>query len=395
MATTQVACLLIEHFDYQLHTVTDPELRGRPVIIGDYGYGVVDLSKKAEAYGITVGMPLRQAFARTRNAVLIEPDFGLYRRSWTRVLDTLHNVTPLVENQGRGLAFIDVDGFERLYNDEANLLRALQSAVPASIESRLGVAPGKFPAYVAAWDALPDRAFRAPEDLASFLSPKTVHLLPVDWEVRDRLDSFGLGTLGKVASQQMGPLQAQFGPTGRFIWELAQGISKQPLKPHRAEDVVEESLVFPTPTASMHPLLVAVRWLLERVYRSPLLHGRFARAADLRGDVLNKRPWVQRVTFRESLGDADRAFTSIKFALDSLSLPGALEGLSLTLTGITGEAGAQLSFNTDVRKRENLAEALRQVRERTEGRTPIYRVQEMEPWSRHPERRHVLVEYAV
>jgi DNA polymerase-4 len=142
-------------------------------------------------------------------------------------------------------------------------------------------------------------------------------------------------------------------------------------------------------------LLVAIRWLLERVFRNPLLYGRFARAADLRGDVLNKRPWVQRVTFRDALGDPDKAFTSIKFALDSLSLPGALEGLSLTITGITGEAGAQLRFNTDVRKRENLIEVLRQVRERTEGRIPIYYVKEMEPWSRHPERRHVLVEYAV
>ena len=104
---------------------------------------------------------------------------------------------------------------------------------------------------------------------------------------------------------------------------------------------------------------------------------------------------VGRDALGEALGDADRAFISIKFALDSLALPGALEGLSLNFTGITGEAGAQLSFNTDVRRRENLAEALRQVRERTEGRIPIYRIQEMEPWSRHPERRHVLVEYAV
>jgi nucleotidyltransferase/DNA polymerase involved in DNA repair len=395
MATVQVACLLIEHFDYQIQAVADPSLRGRPVIIGDYSRGVVDISKEAEDHGITVGMPLRQALARTRNAVLIEPDLGLYHRSWKRILDTLHNVTPLVEDQERGLAFVSVDGLERLYKSETNLLRALQSAVPAYVESRLGLAPEKFPAYVAAWDALPDRAFKAPEDLAGFLSPKTIHLLPVEWGVRDRLDSFGLGTLGKIASQQVGPLQAQFGPTGRLIWELAQGINDQPLKPYRTEDVVEESLVFPTPTASMNPLLVAIRWLLERAYRNPQLRGRFARAVDLRGDVLNKRPWVQRVTFREALGDADRAFISIKFALDDLALPGALEGLSLNFTGITGEAGAQLSFNTDVRRRENLAEALRQVRERTEGRTPIYRVQEMEPWSRHPERRHVLVEYAV
>ena len=109
-----------------------------------------------------------------------------------------------------------------------------------------------------------------------------------------------------------------------MIWELAQGINDQSLKPYRTEGIVEESLVFPTPTASMNPLLVAIRWLLERAYRNPQLRGRFARAVDLRGDVLNKRPWVQRVTFREALGDADRAFISIKFALDSLALPGAL-----------------------------------------------------------------------
>ena len=60
---------------------------------------------------------------------------------------------------------------------------------------------------------------------------------------------------------------------------------------------------------------------------------------------------------------------------------------------LTGEAGLQSSLFNDVRREENLREAVRQLEVRLGRRPPIYQVREVEPWSRIPERRQALVQY--
>ena len=73
-------------------------------------------------------------------------------------------------------------------------------------------------------------------------------------------------------------------------------------------------------------------------------------------------------------------------ALSGTVLPGPLEAMNLTLSGLTGEPGRQASLFPEVRQRERLREALAQL-EALEGHKPIYRLREVEPWSRIPERR--------
>ena len=136
----QVACLLIEHFAYQLHALRDPRLVGRSVVIASRSSGVVDASIEAAVRGIPVGMPLQQAMARAKDAILVEPDHTHYRREWNKILDLLAERSPLVEDDEAGRAYIGLDGLELLYGSDANLVRSLRSAVSSEIQARLGVA---------------------------------------------------------------------------------------------------------------------------------------------------------------------------------------------------------------------------------------------------------------
>ena len=78
---------------------------------------------------------------------------------------------------------------------------------------------------------------------------------------------------------------------------------------------------------------------------------------------------------------------------DAIALPAPLESLAITLSGITGDSGRQESLFSDVRRRAQLDDAVRQLRARLGRRPPIYRIREVEPWSRIPERRRALVAY--
>ena len=79
--------------------------------------------------------------------------------------------------------------------------------------------------------------------------------------------------------------------------------------------------------------------------------------------------------------------------LEALELPGPLEDMSLTLSGITGESGLQSSLFSDLRKQDQLKEMMRQLEALLGCRPPIYRVRDVEPWSRIPERRQALVPF--
>ena len=65
----------------------------------------------------------------------------------------------------------------------------------------------------------------------------------------------------------------------------------------------------------------------------------------------------------------------------------------LNLTGIGWEVAKQAKLFTDTQQNLNqIAEAIRQLRARY-GRPVVYRIAEVDPWSRHPEERRVLVPY--
>ena len=137
----------------------------------------------------------------------------------------------------------------------------------------------------------------------------------------------------------------------------------------------------------------ALAGLLALAFADPGIRGRFARVCMLQAVIFRAPPWQKRMVFRDAMGDPAKAAALIKHTLQGSPPPGPVEELSLRLSGITGEAGRQENLFRDVRRRENLKEALGQLRARLRGQPPIYHVQEVEPWSRVPERRQALVPY--
>jgi DNA polymerase-4/protein ImuB len=81
--------------------------------------------------------------------------------------------------------------------------------------------------------------------------------------------------------------------------------------------------------------------------------------------------------------------------LAAIELPGAAEAMRLELVGLTAEAAHQEMLpgglgTLRARRIRPLVEVARQLKQRY-GESPLYRVVEVEPWSRIPERRHALL----
>ena len=388
-----VACVLVDHFPFRLEAARNPKLaKSRAIVYRRSGSlkEVVDSSPAVP--GVLPGTPLHEAQSHCKDAILVEADSVRYQRVHEHILGRLEEWSPMVERSILGCAYVGLDGLETTYGTEDRLIDALLSSVPRVLEPRLGISIGKFPAYAAALKATPGRAFKPPVPAKEFLSPLSVDYLPVPREIPIRLHSFGLNTIGDLAAFPLGPLQAQFGSVGAKIWRLAQGIDDTPLAPLKPMEEVTESLQFAIPTPAQGQILIAVESLLKRLLGRPDMRGRYARVCTLVGHIPNKPTWTKSIHFRPPLGDPKRGYFVIRSVLESVPLSGPLEDISLTLGELTGESGKQGSLLADVRQRELIREAVAQLKV-AQGHNPIYQVREVEPWSRIPERRAVLIPY--
>ncbi|MDP6101918.1 MAG: DNA polymerase Y family protein [Dehalococcoidia bacterium] len=388
-----VACVLIDHLPFKLEMERDPGLRQRKAVIFQrQGSRRVVLDASPAAKAVLPGMSLQEALARCKDAVPIEADSARYEQEFNNVVLRLGYRSPVVETAGLSCAYVSLDGLQDTYGSEERLFELLLQAVPSYLGSRVGASEGKFPAYLAALSAQPGRVHRTPHNVRDFVAPWSIDMLPLEWAIKVRLHGFGLNTLGQVAERPIGPIQAQFGKVGAMLWLLSQGVDDTPLIPHRVEEELQESLTLPTPTVEITTLLIAVDNLLGRIFARPEMRGRYARISLLEGTVYNKPSWHRRIVFKTPAGERRHALFVIKSSLEGMALPGPLEDVSLTLKELTGEAGLQGNLFQDIRRRDQLRQAIAQLKA-SQGKNPIYEVREVEPWSRIPERRRALVTY--
>jgi len=402
----RVACVLIPHFPIAVELLNRPELRRRPLVIGgalEQRKVVLDCSPEAEAQGVRPGMPLRQALALCPKATFLDANPTRYQDAFETVLHALEGISPLVEAADIGRAYVAVEGLEGLYWDEMALGEALVQAVrlahgqdglTGSLLPSAGLGEGKFAAWAAAVTSAPGEVCVVPAKReAAFLAPLDASLLPCSPNSLRRLGLFGLRTIGDVAALPLGAVQAQFGPEGRRLWELAHGLDREPLRHRRHQESVSERLAFPEPTVSIEALLVAGRQLLGRLFNRPALHHHAVRQMRLRAALTSGRSWERTITFREATADRDQVLYVLRCTLEAAGLPGPVEELEVTLSGLTGQTGKQAGlFAAKGRRRAQLEEALRQLKARF-GQSPVYHVVEVEPWSRIPERRLALIDY--
>ena len=102
--------------------------------------------------------------------------------------------------------------------------------------------------------------------------------------------------------------------------------------------------------------------------------------------------WERMETFREPPDEA-RMMLALKPRLEALQLAETVDTVEITLSEIGNEPGKQGKLLTETNPQlERLLETVHQVRVRF-GRPMLWRAVEVDPCSRHPEDRTVLIPY--
>ena len=341
------------------------------------------------ASGVVAGMTLEEALSRRPETTVLEADEGACRRVFQQVLTALQGVSDRVEGAELGTAYVGLDGLEALHGGESALVRALREAIPRDLSPRIGVAGGKFPAFVAARMSRDLESVTVPPETDAFLAPRSIDLLPLSRDVLDGLLRFGLYTMGAVAAMPAELLIDQFGNEGQRARELCQGIDDSPLVPLATEEAVVERIPLPFASTSLELVLAGVDALLKRAFTRPLVRGRYASRADLACLLHGAPPWEKAFHFRRGVGGWEEASRSIRRQLEDDHPEAPVEELVLELAGLGAGAGEQMGLFPDVRegRERRLAEVERQLQARLDGAPALYRMAPIAPWHPAPEMR--------
>src|SRR5690606_22373241 len=99
------------------------------------------------------------------------------------------------------------------------------------------------------------------------------------------------------------------------------------------------------------------------------------------------------VVFREPTSDAAHMQFVLRNKIERLQLPAAAASLRIQLSGLCSEYGQQAPlWRTGPKRQRELLAAIEQLNARVEG-PQVYRIVEVQPWSRIPERQLALMPY--
>jgi DNA polymerase-4/protein ImuB len=342
-------------------------------------------------------MPLTRALVLCPSAAVVTLRQEEVETSARAFMAMLGDLCPAVENIEPGHVHADVRGMAKLTGlTPSAYLAELQEALAGrtGLPVRAGGGTTVFGAHAAAvYLANPTRLLRA-SDAANLLGALPVDALPVSEAMLRRLYLFGLERLEQVGALPPAALQAQFGREGLLAWRLIHGEETGRITPALDEVRVVERIELPAPAVASPPLLLASEILLQRALRRQEIDGRSLRRADWIAELENGERMPLRFVFREPTADPARMLFVIRSGIERLVLIAPVLAVELILSGIRSEYVRQERlWDSGPRGAAALGDVIEQLTVR-EGSPQIYRIVEVEPWSRIPERQRALAAYS-
>ncbi|NND01702.1 MAG: DNA polymerase IV [Acidimicrobiia bacterium] len=258
-----------------VHMRDEPELRGRPVVIGGpaEGRGVVAAaSYEARAFGIRSAMPAARAKRLCPDAVFLRPDFNRYRSESQKIFSVFRQFTEVVQPVSIDEAYLDVSDVWRDWGSATALAKSLRSRVldERNLTVSVGVGPNRLIAKIASDCDKPDGlTVVAPRRVQQFLDPMSARKLPGVGPVTEKkLAQKGFETIADLRRESLATLESLLGSYGRALHRYCRGIDERPVRVERERKSLSSENTFARDLISVEEARAEVDRLAESVAAS-------------------------------------------------------------------------------------------------------------------------------
>lgn len=251
----------IAHFDLDSFFVSverlkNPDLKGKPVIVGGMSErGVVAAcSYEARAFGVSSAMPGKMARRLCPDAIWIRGDFENYTKLSNDVTEIMEGRLPVLEKASIDEFYADFTGMDKYFGSfkyATELREYIKKETGLTIS--LGMSSGKTVSKVATNESKPNgqRLIKLGEE-RSFLSPLPIQKMPYIGKVTgQQLRNMGITSIGMLAEMPKKMLEAVLGKNGISIWERANGIDNTPVIPYHDQKSMSKEMTFDKDTTDI------------------------------------------------------------------------------------------------------------------------------------------------
>lgn len=228
----------------------NPELRGKPVVVGGTtNRGVVAAaSYEVRKFGVRSAMPIAEAMRRCPQLIRVAPRISHYKEVSRQIFDVFREYTPLVEGLSLDEAFLDVTASRALHGSGPNIARCIKQTIKdrTQLTASVGVAENKLVAKIASDLDKPDGlAIVTADNCRQTLDPLPVSVIPgIGRQTLARLHAVNIRTIADLRLAPDHDLDPIFGRFAQRTRERASGIDNRPVVSDREEKSVSAEETF-------------------------------------------------------------------------------------------------------------------------------------------------------
>jgi DNA polymerase-4 len=367
----------LDAFFCAVEELHDPSLHGKAFAVGGRpeGRGVVaSCSYAARRFGVRSAMPTSRALRLCPGLLVISHHHGNYGEMSEKVMQRLHDLSPLVEQISIDEAFVDVSDLREV---PETIARRIQKRVndEVGLPCSVGVSTNKLVAKIATEvgkktakkDQPPNAVTVVPPGTeAAFLEPLSVNMLwGVGPKTAAKMAGYGIKTIGDLARRPAADLIRWFGENGRDMRRRACGVDDSPVTSEHEVKSISQETTFARDVRDDKLLAETLRELSAEV-------GRRLRQANIAGTTVKiKLRWpdfttlTRQVTLQQPTDQDEEIYRLALVLLGKVRAKGkAVRLIGVGVSGL-GVPLRQLElWGADSEKSRRLQEALDTVREK-------------------------------
>lgn len=237
----------------------NPELRGRPVLVGgSTRRGVVAAaSYESRKFGCRSAMPMGQALRLCPHAIVVKGSYHKYSEASRKVFEILRTYTPDVQPISVDEAFMELAGAMHIYDKQwgttgfatlEQIGRSIKQKIREvlNLPASVGISGNKFLAKLSSDLSKPDGLkILDPRDAERELAPMPVGVIyGLGPKTQDRLRQLEIRTIADLRAFGEDRLVSRFGEQARDWLRLSRGEDNRPVRLEREQKSIGKERTF-------------------------------------------------------------------------------------------------------------------------------------------------------